>query len=88
VNFLDEFSKNNQNSNVIKIRLLGAQLFYVGSQTEGHDEFNSRFSQNCENRFSQNCQKRLKIISHICNADHWEDAGVDGMITLRWIFKK
>jgi hypothetical protein len=36
-------------SSLIKIRLVGAELFHADRQTDGHDEANSRFSQFCEN---------------------------------------
>jgi hypothetical protein len=39
--FLHRFSKNNQMSNFMKIRQVGAELF----QADGHDEANGRFSQ-------------------------------------------
>ena len=47
VNFLDIFSKNIQISNLMKIRLVGAE-FIVDRQTDRHDEANGRFSQFCE----------------------------------------
>ena len=54
--FLDRFSKKTQIWSFIKIRPLGAELFYADGRTDGrtdremvgHDEANSRFSQFCE----------------------------------------
>ena len=31
----------------MKIRLVGAELYHAGGQTDGHGEDNSRFSQFC-----------------------------------------
>jgi len=42
------FRKNSQISNLIKIGLVGAELFHADGQTNRHDEANSRFSQFCE----------------------------------------
>jgi len=48
INFLDSFHKNTQMTNIMKIRLVGAELFHADRRTDGHDEENSRFSQFCE----------------------------------------
>jgi hypothetical protein len=45
LNFLDRFSKNSEISNFTKILLVGAELFTVDRQMDGHDEANSRFLQ-------------------------------------------
>ena len=45
------FSKNTQISNFMKIRLVGAELFYadrLDGWTDRSDKANSRFSQFCE----------------------------------------
>ena len=42
--FVDTFLKKSQMLNFIKIRLVGAQLFYA----DGHDEAKIRFSKFCE----------------------------------------
>jgi hypothetical protein len=49
MNFLDQFLKNPQMSNFMKIRPMGAELFHADRQTDRHNEANSRFSQLCEN---------------------------------------
>jgi hypothetical protein len=41
------FEKNPQVSSCIKIRSVGAELFRVDGQTDGHDEATSRFSPLC-----------------------------------------
>jgi hypothetical protein len=45
-------SKSTQIQNVIKIRVVGAEVFHAdgrtGRRTDRHDEANSRFSQFCE----------------------------------------
>jgi hypothetical protein len=50
--FLETFSKNNQIPNFMKIRPVGAELFYADWRIDGkvgrHDEANSCFSQFCE----------------------------------------
>jgi hypothetical protein len=38
LNFLDTFSKNTQILNFMKIRPLGAELFYVEGQTDGQTD--------------------------------------------------
>jgi len=45
-----EFSRKilEKYSNLIKIRLVGTELFYADGRTDRHDETNSRFSQFCE----------------------------------------
>jgi len=58
MNFRDLFSRNIQISNLIKIRLVEAELLHVDGRTDGptdrwpdrHDEANSRFSKVCERR--------------------------------------
>jgi len=35
LNFLIILSENNQNSNIMKIRTVGAKMFYAGKRTEG-----------------------------------------------------
>jgi len=40
----------------MKIRPVGAELFYADGRTDGHDEANSRSSQFCENIFKQKLQ--------------------------------
>jgi len=47
-NFLEEFSKNLQISNFVKIRAVTAELFHADGQTDRHDEANSRCPQFCE----------------------------------------
>jgi hypothetical protein len=59
-NFINMFWKNNNIKHLMKIRPVGAELFYTGGQTEGqadrrtdrqtdgYDESNSRFSHFCE----------------------------------------
>jgi len=50
--FLDKFSKNSQIPNFMKIRPVGAEIFYADWRIDGkvgrHDEAKSRFSQFCE----------------------------------------
>ena len=50
--FFDRFSKKSQISRFIKIRPVGAELFYADRETDGrtdgHDEANTRFSLSCE----------------------------------------
>jgi hypothetical protein len=46
--FLDRFSKNNQVSDLINIRSVGAELFHADGQTDRLDEADSRFSKFCE----------------------------------------
>jgi len=41
INFLGGFSKNNQISNFLKIRPVGAELFHKDSRTDKHNEANS-----------------------------------------------
>ena len=53
--FLSDVTENSRNreiSNFMKIRPVGAHLFYSDGRTDRHDEANRRFS--------QFCQKRLK----------------------------
>jgi hypothetical protein len=45
IKFFRQIFKNTQISNILKIRLLGAEFFYADRRTDGHDETNSRFSQ-------------------------------------------
>jgi hypothetical protein len=40
-------------SNFVKIRPVGAELFYAGGQTDIHDEANSRLSQFCDKRLKE-----------------------------------
>ena len=49
-NFLDRFSRNHQIRNFMKIRPVGAELFYEDGQTHGqrHEEANSCPPQFCE----------------------------------------
>jgi len=47
-NFNDRLSKNPQISNLVKIHLVGAELFHADGRTDRHDEANSRCSQFCE----------------------------------------
>jgi hypothetical protein len=42
------FRKSVQISNLMKIRLLGAELFHADRRTDRHEEANIRFSQVCE----------------------------------------
>jgi hypothetical protein len=44
-NFNDRLSKNPQISNLMKIHLVGAELFHADQRTDRHDEANSRCSQ-------------------------------------------
>jgi len=46
---LVRFSKNNQISNSIKIRPLGAELFHADGQADGRDKGKSRFFSNFVN---------------------------------------
>jgi hypothetical protein len=52
LNFRNNFSKNIQISNCMKIRPVGAELYHADRRTDGqedrHDEANSGFSQFCE----------------------------------------
>jgi len=52
LNFLNNFSKNIQISNFMKIRPVEAELYHADRRTDGqedrHDEANSGFSQFCE----------------------------------------
>jgi hypothetical protein len=45
----------------MKIRLVGAELFHVGGQTDRHGVDNSRFSQFCER--AQNSRVFVKSVS-------------------------
>ena len=40
-----QISKNIHISNLMKIRLMGAELFHADGQTDGHDEAKSSLSQ-------------------------------------------
>jgi len=51
--FSTDFRRNTQISNFTKIRLVGAESFYAGGQTDGHDEVNSLLSQFYERRLSK-----------------------------------
>jgi len=42
------FSKNTPISTLMKIRLMGAELFHADGRKDRHDEANSLFSQFCE----------------------------------------
>jgi hypothetical protein len=57
--FLDRFSRSIQESNFMKIRPVGAELFHADERTDGrtdrHDEVNSCFSQFCERAFDWVC---------------------------------
>jgi len=46
--FLDRFSKYIKISNFMKIRVVRAEFFHAGGQTDRYDEGNSRISQFCE----------------------------------------
>jgi len=46
--FFGRISKNTQVQNLMKIRLMGAELFHADRRTGRHDEANSLFSQFCE----------------------------------------
>ena len=48
--FVDRISRKASVSNLIRIRPVGAELFYADGQTDRRDETNSRFSQFCEKR--------------------------------------
>lgn len=49
MNYLDTFSKNNQNQNFMKIRYMGADLIHAeDGRKDRHDEAYRRFSQICE----------------------------------------
>jgi hypothetical protein len=48
LNFLDEFSKNAQISNFMKIRPVGVELPHADRQTDKYDEGNSLLLQFCE----------------------------------------
>jgi hypothetical protein len=43
----------------MKIRSVGAELFYADGQTDRQDEANSRFSQFCESALKQNSLLRI-----------------------------
>jgi hypothetical protein len=45
MDLLDRFSKKSQISNLIKIPLVGAELFHADERTDRHEETNSRVSQ-------------------------------------------
>ena len=42
-NFIERRSKNTQISHLMKIRLVGAELFHADVRTDRHDEDNGRF---------------------------------------------
>jgi hypothetical protein len=46
LDFLDNFSKNTQMQNVMKILLVGAEFFHVDGRKGKHKTANRRFSQN------------------------------------------
>jgi len=46
--FLDRLSQNTHMWNLMKIRPVGAELFYADRQTDRRDESNNHFSQFCE----------------------------------------
>jgi len=46
--FWTDFRRNAQISNLMKIRLVGAELLYADGQTYGHDKVNNRLSQFCK----------------------------------------
>ena len=50
LNFLNLFSKNTHIRNLMKIRPVGAELFYANGRTDRHDEAHRRFPQFCEKR--------------------------------------
>jgi len=57
--FLYTFSKSNEVSNFMKIRPLGAELFYADRQKDRHEEANSRLSQ-----FHESTQKYF-LLPHL-----------------------
>jgi len=61
--FLDKISKNDQISNFMKIRPLGAELLYGDKETDGrtHEEANSRFRQFCESAPKPNSTGEIKF---------------------------
>jgi hypothetical protein len=68
MNILDEFSKNNQISNFMKLRPVGAELFHADRRRDRHDEANSRFSQFCER--AKKCSRKINL--HIFkHTDMW-----------------
>jgi hypothetical protein len=46
--FSRQIFENTQISDLLKIRLVGAELFHAFGRTDRHDEANSHFSQFCE----------------------------------------
>jgi len=48
LDFLDIFSKNIQQTNLIEIRPVGAELFHADGRTDGQSTTNIRISQFCE----------------------------------------
>ena len=76
LNFLDIFSKNNQMSNLMKIRPVGADLFHADGrtdrQTDIRDEANSRF------RSFVNAPKNPPAVVSLCS---WP------IITSYWLYR-
>jgi len=65
-NFLDRFSKNNQISNFMKIRTVGADLFHADGQTGGYNKANRNFENAPKNGVQWRQNRKIEAVSQFC----------------------